>query len=107
MRHRPEAPNATMDYLFIALMLALKELGYRTFNLGMAPYAGVGAMPGASLEERAAHELAEHATRFFSYKGMRDYKSKFEPDWEDRFLVHQGGPLGLARAAVALVRATD
>ncbi len=107
MRHRLDAPNGTMDYLFIALMLALKELSYRTFNLGMAPYAGVGDESGAPLEERVVHELAEHATHFFSYKGMRDYKDKFEPEWEDRFLVYQGGPLGLTRTAVALVRATD
>jgi phosphatidylglycerol lysyltransferase len=107
MRHRLEAPNGTMDYLFTALMLSLKEQGYRTFNMGMAAYSGVGDEPGASLEERAAHELAEHATHFFSYKGMRDYKGKFEPIWEDRFLIYQGGPFGLTRTAVALMRATD
>jgi phosphatidylglycerol lysyltransferase len=107
MRHRLDAPNGTMDYLFIALMLALKDAGYRTFNLGMAPYAGVGDEPGASLEERVAHELAEHITRFGSYKGIRDYKGKFEPEWEDRFLIYQGGPLGLARTALDLVRTTD
>jgi phosphatidylglycerol lysyltransferase len=107
MRHRPDAPNGTMDFLFISLMLALKELGFRTFNLGMAPYVGVGDAPDASLEERVVHELAEHATRFFSYKGIRDYKGKFKPEWEDRFLVYQGGPLGLVRTAVALVRITD
>jgi phosphatidylglycerol lysyltransferase len=107
MRHRPQAPNGAMDYLFIALMLALRETGYRTFNLGMAPLAGVGEGPDASLEERAAHELAEHATRIFAYKGMRDYKGKFDPQWEDRFLIYQGGPLGLARSVVALVRTTE
>lgn len=107
MRHRLEAPNGTMDYLFTALMLSLREQGYHTFNMGMAAYSGVGDEPGATLEERAAHELAEHATHFFSYKGMRDYKGKFEPVWEDRFLIYQGGPWGLARTAVALMRATD
>ncbi len=107
MRHRLMVPNGTMDYLFITLMLSLKQLGYRTFNLGMAPYAGVGDEPGAPLEEHAAHELAEHLTRFGSYKGIREYKAKFEPEWEDRFLIYQGGPLGLARTAVALVQATD
>ena len=107
MRHRLDAPNGTMDYLFIALMLTLKELGYRTFNLGMAPYAGVGDEPGARLEERTAHQLAEHMTRFGSYKGIRDYKAKFEPEWEDRFLIYQGGPVGLVKTAVALVRTTD
>jgi phosphatidylglycerol lysyltransferase len=107
MRHRPEAPNSTMDYLFIALMLALKGLGYHTFNLGMAPYAGVGDEPGARLEERTAHQLAEHMTRFGSYKGIRDFKAKFEPEWENRFLIYQGGPFGLVKTAVALVQATD
>jgi len=107
MRHRRGAPNSTMEYLFIALMLALTDEGYRTFNLGMAPYAGVGDEPGASMEVRVVHELAEHITRFGSYKGIRDYKAKFEPHWEDRFLIYQGGPLGLARTAVALVRTTD
>jgi phosphatidylglycerol lysyltransferase len=107
MRHRLNAPNGSMDYLFTALMLRLHEEGYRTFNLGMAPYAGVGNDPQDPLEERAAHQLVEHLTRFVDYKGMRDYKGKFEPDWEDRFFIYQGSPLGLVRAAVALVQATD
>lgn len=107
MRHRLEVPSATMDYLFICLMTALREQGYRTFNLGMAPYAGVGDEPGASLEERAAHQLVERLTMFVDYKGMRNYKAKFEPTWEERFFAYQGGPMGLVRAAVALVQATD
>jgi len=107
MRHRPDAPNGTMDYFFISLMLALKELGYRTFSLGLAAGAGVGDKPGASLEERAVHQLAELFTRFFSYKGLHEYKDKFEPEWQDRFLVYQGGPLGLVKTAVALERVLD
>jgi phosphatidylglycerol lysyltransferase len=107
MRHRLEVPNGTMDYLFTALMLALQQEGYRTFNLGMAPYAKVGDEPGAPLEERAAHQLVEHLTLFGSYKGVWDYKSKFEPEWEERFLIYQGGPLGLVKTAVALIQATD
>ncbi len=107
MRHRLKVPNDTMEYLFIAQMLALKDAGYRTFNLGMAPYAGVGEGPDDPLEERVVHELMEHLTRFIPYKGMREYKSKFEPDWEDRFLIYQGGPVGLVKTAVSLVQATD
>jgi phosphatidylglycerol lysyltransferase len=107
MRHRLDVPSGTMDYLFIALMLTLRDQGYRTFNLGMAPYAGVGDEPGAPLEERAAHQLAEQMSRFVSYKGVREYKAKFEPKWEDRYLIYQGGPLGLVRTAVALAQAAD
>ena len=107
MRHRPDVPNGTMDYLFISLMLALQEQGYRTFSLGLATGAGVGDEPGASLEERVVHELAELLPRSFSYKGLHEYKDKFDPEWEDRFLVYQGGPLGLVKTAVALVRVLE
>jgi lysylphosphatidylglycerol synthetase-like protein (DUF2156 family) len=46
-----------------------------------------------------------HLTRSNYYKGMREYKGKFEPIWEDRFLIDQGGPAGLVRTAVSLVQA--
>jgi phosphatidylglycerol lysyltransferase len=107
MRHRLQVPNGTMDYLFIAQMLALEDAGYQTFNLGMAPYAGVGDNTSDPLEERIVHQLMQHLTRFISYKGIREYKGKFEPVWEDRFLIYQGGPVGLVKTAVSLVQATD
>jgi phosphatidylglycerol lysyltransferase len=107
MRHRLETPNGTMDYLLTELMLLLREEGYDTFDLGLAPLAGVGDRHGAPLEERALSHLSERLTRFFSYKGLRNYKAKFEPDWEDRFLSYRGGPPGLTRVGVALTRVTE
>lgn len=107
MRHRKEIPNGTMDYLFVGLLLKLRQEGYTRFNLGLAPFAGVGDRPGASLEERAVHQLFERLNRFFSYKGLHQYKAKFDPAWEERFLVYQGGPPGLVRAALALTQVTE
>lgn len=107
MRYRLEMPNGTMEYLLTELMLALWEEGYRRFDLGLAPLAGVGDRPGATLQERALSQLYERLTRFFSYKGLRNYKAKFEPNWEDRFLVYGGGPLALAKIGVALTRVTE
>jgi phosphatidylglycerol lysyltransferase len=106
MRHRTQIPNGTMDVLFIELLLALAAT-HRRFSLGLAPLAGVGDRPGVSLEERAVHQMYEHLNRFFSYKGLRDYKAKFEPIWEDRFLVYTGGPTGLVSAGIALSRITE
>ena len=78
-------------------MLLLLEEGYRWFSLGLAPLAGVGDRPGASLQERGVHQVYEHLTAVFSFKGLRSYKAKFEPVWEERFLVYQDGPPGLIR----------
>ena len=96
-----------MDYLFRGLLLELRQAGLRRFDLGMAPLSGVGDRPGATLQERALHQLFEHLNRFFSYRGLRNYKAKFEPSWEERFLVYQGGPPGLVKTALALTRATE
>jgi phosphatidylglycerol lysyltransferase len=95
-----------MDYLFSELMLLLREEGYRWFSLGLAPLAGVGGRPGARLRERAVHQAYEHLRALFSFKGLRHYKAKFEPEWEERFLVYQGGPAGFLRTALALGRIT-
>ena len=102
MRHRRDAPNGLMDYLFGELMLLMRREGYRWFSLGLAPLAGLAGKPGAGLEERAVHAVYEHLTGFFSFKGLRQYKAKFEPAWEERFLVYQNGHLGCLRTALAL-----
>jgi len=102
MRHRRDAPNGLMDYLFGELMLLMWREGYRGFSLGLAPLAGVAGKRGAGLEERAVREVYEHVTGFFSFKGLRQYKAKFEPVWEERFLVYQNGHLGCLRTALAL-----
>jgi phosphatidylglycerol lysyltransferase len=107
MRHRSNIPNGVMDYLFLGLMLRLGQEGYQRFNLGLAPFSGVGDRPGATLQERAIHQIFEHLNRFFSYKGLRQYKAKFEPIWEERFLVCQGGLPGLLKTGIALVRVTE
>lgn len=107
MRHRAQVPNGTMDYLFLQLLQDLHARGFEWFSLGMAPFAGVGEEPDASLEERAIRELFERLNRFFSYRGLRAYKAKFEPEWEARYLAYAGGPIGLARTTLALTRLTE
>ncbi|MCW5822555.1 MAG: DUF2156 domain-containing protein [Cyanobacteria bacterium TGS_CYA1] len=103
MRHRTEVPSGSMDFLFGRLLTMLHEEGFKFFSLSLAALSGVGDEPGASLEEKAVHLVYEHLNRFFSYKGLRAYKDKFDPEWQDRFLVHEGGPAGLIKTTLALV----
>lgn len=106
MRHLPESPNGTMDYLFQGLMLIMHKEGYQTFNLGVAPFAGVGKRPGAPRTEKVL-QILFRINWFVSVRGMHYYKVKFEPRWEDRFAAYTGGPISLVRIALAVTRAVE
>jgi phosphatidylglycerol lysyltransferase len=91
MRHLPESPNGTMDYLFIELMLWGKKEGYRWFNLGMAPLSGLENHTLAPLWNRLGTFIFHHGDHFYSFQGLRQYKEKFNPEWEPRYLASPGG----------------
>lgn len=95
MRHRPEVPNGTMDFLFARLMLHLREAGYRRFGLGMAPMSGMAEHPLASRWQRYGRLVYEHGRRFYNFQGLRSFKEKFGPEWEARYLVAPGGAAAL------------
>jgi phosphatidylglycerol lysyltransferase len=91
MRFASRAPRGTMDYLFIQLMLWGRAEGYRWFNLGMAPLAGLETRQLAPLWARAGAWLYRHGEHFYNYQGVRRYKEKFDPVWEPRYLASPGG----------------
>lgn len=91
MRHRPDAPPGTMDYLFAQLMLYLQAEGYARFGLGMAPMAGMAERRRAPRWQRIGRLLFEHGERFYNFRGLFRFKDKFAPDWEARYLVAPGG----------------
>lgn len=107
MRHRPDTPNGVMDFMLIELMLAYFGEGYERFDLGLAPLSGLGESTDSTLEERGLKMLSQRLERLFSYKGLREYKAKYNPAWEDRYLVYSGGPQNLLSIGVALVRLTE
>ena len=106
MRHRAGMPNGTMDFLFIELLLAFRAEGYKWFDLGLAPMSTARNVPAASLRGRVVDQIYRYFRRiFFSrFAGLYNYKAKFEPLWEDNFLVYQGGPIDLMKVAVAMAK---
>ncbi|RVO92978.1 phosphatidylglycerol lysyltransferase domain-containing protein, partial [Sinorhizobium meliloti] len=91
MRFSPDAPKGAMDFLFAQLMEYLKNEGYRRFNLGMAPLSGMSERRLAPVWDRAGRAFYEHGERFYNFKGLRAFKSKFHPQWQPRYLVASGG----------------
>jgi phosphatidylglycerol lysyltransferase len=68
-----------------------KAAGYRWFNLGMAPLSGIEDRPLAPLWNRAAALVFRHDEHFYGFRGLREYKEKFDPQWAPKYLASPGG----------------
>ena len=53
--------------------------------MGLAPLAG---MQGGTLNEQIMQFYKDHFKQAFRLKGLFEYKNKFEPRWENRYLVY-------------------
>ncbi len=106
MRHRADAPNGTMDYLFTKLFLHCKAKGFQQFSLGMAPFDGFRKSEQPSAEERAVDYLMRHLNFIFSYAGLHHFKAKFADAWEPRYLIYQN-VLALPQVGLALTRVSE
>ncbi len=91
MRYAAAAPPSTMEYLFVRLLLWGRDTGYDWFSLGMAPLAGLQARPLAPFWVRAGAALFHHGEQFYNFEGLREYKEKFDPVWEPRYIASPGG----------------
>ena len=104
MRFDPEiAPNGLMDFLFTEILLWAQSEGLRTFDLGMAPLAGLAEEKYASLFARIGRLVHERGEQFYGFQGLRAFKDKFGPRWEPRYIAAPGAwtmPIVLAEVAV-------
>lgn len=91
MRFLPDGPTGLMDYLFVELMQWARGEGYRRFNLGMAPLAGLQNRRQAPLWNRFGALVFGRGERFYNFRGLQRYKDKFDPEWEPRYMAVPGG----------------
>ncbi len=91
MRHVPDAPDGVMDFLFLRLMLWGREAGFSWFNLGMAPLSGFETHSLAPLWSRLGALVYRHGEHFYNFRGLRQYKEKFDPVWTPKYLASPGG----------------
>ena len=101
MRKRRDAPSGTMDILVSRALEELRDLGLAEASLANAPLANVGT-PHGGLEKGVAL-LFENLNAVYGYKNLFQFKKKFAPRWEGRYLVYPGAP-ALPSVAVALTQ---
>jgi len=91
MRHLPEAPAGVMDYIFVNLIVWGQQEGYRWFNLGMAPLAGLENRTLGTMWSRVGALTYRLGENFYNFQGLRQYKDKFDPVWEPMYIASPGG----------------
>lgn len=88
MRYHPEkAPENIMLYLFLQLITWSKEENYQYFSLGMAPLSGLETNTYSPWLYQVGKFIFEHSKRFYNFKGLRNFKNKFRPEWEARYFI--------------------
>jgi phosphatidylglycerol lysyltransferase len=103
MRSYPE-PKGVMDFLIVESIDHFKASEVEEVSLGNAPLANAEQDPGRyDREEKAVRFLFERLNRYYGYKSLFEFKKKYQPAWQGRYLGFRP-KVNLVLAAVALVR---
>ncbi len=102
MRHKLKTETGAMDYLFLSMIEYTYLKGIAEFSLGIAPLAGLKDEGPKPVEQRFLSYVGTLGFGGFAFEGLRRYKSKFEPRWEDRYMAYDAGPAGFLRSGNAL-----
>lgn len=87
MRRRADAEHGTVEALYVTLFEHSKAEGYRGFDMGLSLASLDLARSGLPLPGwawRAAHAALR---RGYNVEGIHEFKKKFHPRWEPRYLV--------------------
>lgn len=91
MRYAGDSPSGIMDFLFAELMLWGKAENYQWFSLGIAPLAGLERRPLAPLWHKIGTTIFDMGDQFYNFEGLYEYKAKFAPTWQSRYLAAPAG----------------
>ncbi|HVA99453.1 MAG TPA: phosphatidylglycerol lysyltransferase domain-containing protein [Bacteroidia bacterium] len=86
IRKTSAAPNGSLDFLMISMFEYFKTKNVRYVNLGLATLSGIEK--GENFTEKTMKFAYENIRSFSHYKGLRDYKEKFFPNWNNKYLIY-------------------
>lgn len=79
--------NGCLDMLMVELIFYCREKGFKFLNMGMAPMSGIEAPK--DFPERTIKFAYNNIRRFRHYRGLRFFKEKFDPQWENKYLIYE------------------
>ena len=111
MRRHRDAPTGAMELLVVSSVANARERGDELLSLSLSALVKVTAPRGDGAEPTVTEDpartfLIQRLSRFYDFQGLFRWKRKFNPEFEDRYLVYPSA-LALPRIALALVRAQN
>jgi phosphatidylglycerol lysyltransferase len=102
MRYATDAPAGLMDYLIARSLQRFKMDGRELASLSNAPLANVSPEEEFTLLDRGVKLLFENVRGIYEYKSLFQFKKKFNPAWDGRYLAFPSLDL-MPRIAVAIL----
>lgn len=90
VRYVQACPSGMIDFFFVSLFYWAKEQGYDTFNLGGCELGQHSYDSSEPVIQRMIYFLLKKLAWFYGYKGLYDFKRKFQPTWKGLYLVYPG-----------------
>jgi phosphatidylglycerol lysyltransferase len=98
LRHADLGAGNINDFLLINFIKYLSSHGYKRLNLGLCPLSGLDKkQEDRSIIDNALRFAYANGDRVYSFSGLHRFKSKYEPEWSDRYVVYRGGVTGFIR----------
>ena len=74
------------------LIIHLNKINVQTVSLGLAPLAGIEKRLHRTAQDRLLLIVKLLGGRYYSFKGLEQFKGKFRPDWQPSYLYYQSNP---------------
>ena len=106
LRHSSDSPGNINDFLTLNYIQNLNSRSIKVLNMGLAPLAGLKKdQQEGQLITSFLNFAYDNGNRFYSFRGLARFKSKYEPTWESRYVVYKGGLRGFSKTINGLIRA--
>jgi phosphatidylglycerol lysyltransferase len=91
MRYHRDAPDGILEFVTREIMRGGRERGYRWFNLGMTPLAGLEHHALAPLWQRVGRMIYRQSEHFHDSDSYRRFAEILGPVWRPKYLASPGG----------------